>query len=133
MLIRSPRLAACALSIIPVVAVVNKYYGSWLAENARKVQDALAEANSVAQETFSCVQTVIAFASESLEYNKYVERVDEQYRLNVKQVRVKSVSMSLFPERSLTDFRPFPILVISSRHISRASTTCSFPPFSSTR
>ena len=64
MLIRSPKLGAYALSIIPVVAIVNKYYGTWLSQNARKVQDALAEANSVAQESFSCSRTVIAFASE---------------------------------------------------------------------
>lgn len=30
MLLRSPRLGAVALSIVPVVAVVNKYYGDWL-------------------------------------------------------------------------------------------------------
>lgn len=33
MLIRSPRLAACALSIVPMVAAVNKKYGNWLNEN----------------------------------------------------------------------------------------------------
>jgi ABC-type multidrug transport system fused ATPase/permease subunit len=85
MLIRCPRLGACALSIIPIVAIVNKYYGNWLSQNARKVQDALAAANSVAQETFSCIRTVIAFASEEFEYDKYVERIDTQYRLNVRQ------------------------------------------------
>lgn len=86
MMVRSPRLGACALSIIPIVAIVNKYYGNWLSRNARKVQDALAQANSVAQETFSCIRTVIAFASEENEYKKYEEKIDVQYRLNVKQV-----------------------------------------------
>ena len=86
MLIRSPILGACALSIIPFVAIINKFYGSWLNQNARRVQDALAEANSVAQETFSCIRTVIAFASESLEYDKYVSKIDRQYQLNVRQV-----------------------------------------------
>ena len=91
MLIRSPRLGAYALSIIPIVAVANKYYGDWLSENARKVQDALAEANSVAQETFSCIRTVIAFASESFEYSKYVEKIDEQYRLSVRQTYITGI------------------------------------------
>jgi ABC-type multidrug transport system fused ATPase/permease subunit len=85
MIVRSPRLAACALSIVPIVAAVNKVYGDWLSANARKVQDALASANAVAQETFSCVRTVIAFAAEQLEHDKYVKMIDEQYRLNVKQ------------------------------------------------
>jgi len=81
-------LGAYALSIIPVVAIVNKYYGTWLSQNARKVQDALAEANSVAQESFSCIRTVIAFASERFECNKYVDKIEEQYRLNVRQTYI---------------------------------------------
>jgi ABC-type multidrug transport system fused ATPase/permease subunit len=86
MLIRCPQLGACALGIVPLVAVVNKYYGNWQNKNARKVQDATAAANSVAQETLSCMRTVVAFASEDLEHNKYTEKVDVQYQLNVKQV-----------------------------------------------
>ena len=89
MLIRCPRLGACALSIVPLVAIVNKYYGNWMNRNARKVQDATAAANSVAQETLSCIRTVISFASEELEYDKYTTKIDDQYRLNVKQVRSK--------------------------------------------
>ncbi len=83
MMIRCPQLGACALSIIPIVAIVNKYYGNWLSRNARKVQDALAAANLVAQETFSCIRIIIAFPSEEFEYDKYVERIDTQYRLNI--------------------------------------------------
>ena len=88
MLFRCPKLGACALSIVPVVAIVNKYYGNWLRDNAKKVQDALAAANSVAQETLACIRTVIAFASEDLEYDKYVERINEQYRLNIRQTYI---------------------------------------------
>jgi ABC-type multidrug transport system fused ATPase/permease subunit len=91
MLWRSPRLGAYALSIVPVVAIVNKYYGNWLKENATKVQDALAKANSVAQETLACIRTVIAFASEDFEYDKYVERINEQFRLNVRQTYISGV------------------------------------------
>ena len=91
MFVRSPRLAACALSIAPVVAAVNKLYGNWLNENSKRVQDALAAANSVAQESFSCVRTVIAFAAERLEYDKFTEKINEQYRLNVKQTYMTGI------------------------------------------
>ena len=90
-MIRSPRLASCALSIVPVIAAVNKVYGNWLNMNSRKVQDALAAANTVAQETFSCVRTVIAFAAEQTEHDKYVEKIDEQYRLNITQTFMTGV------------------------------------------
>ena len=91
MLLRSPKLGACAISIVPLVAVVNKYYGNWLSENAARVQDALAAANSVAQETLACIRTVVAFASEESEYDKYKERIDEQYRLNIRQTYIQGV------------------------------------------
>ena len=44
--------------------------------------------SAVAQESFSCIRTVITFASEQQEYEKYKERVDHQYKLNVRQVGV---------------------------------------------
>ena len=86
MLFRCPVLGFCAMTIIPAVAFVNKMYGNWLNKNAMQVQDALAAANHVAQETFSCVRTVIAFASEHQECIKYKEKIDHQYRLNIRQV-----------------------------------------------
>lgn len=91
MLIRCPTLGGCALGIVPVVAVVNKLYGNWLRKNAIQVQDALAQANSVAQEAFSCVRTVIAFAAEEFEQRKYADRIDEHYRLNVLQLMMTGI------------------------------------------
>ena len=86
MLVRSPRLAACALGIVPAVAVINKVYGDWLCRNAAQVQDALAEANAVAQEALANVRTVLAFAAESKECARYEGRIERQYLLNVQQL-----------------------------------------------
>lgn len=69
-----------------VVALVNKKYGDWLSKNAKDVQTALAEANSVAQEALLNIRCVIAFASEQIEQMKYHLKIDEHYRLNVKQL-----------------------------------------------
>lgn len=111
MLIRSPMLGACALSIVPVVAVVNKKYGDWLRKNAIAVQTALAEANSVAQEAISCVRTVISFAAETFEYDKYAEKIEVQYRLNVRQVSDNWCSCGFLVPRIIhTD--KLPILLI---------------------
>ena len=86
MLVRSPLLGACALSIVPAVAVVNKLYGDWLRRNAVQVQDALAEANAVAQEALANVRTVLAFAAERRECARYENRIERQYCLNVQQI-----------------------------------------------
>ena len=71
---------------VPLVAAINKRYGDFLNKNAMAVQSALAKANSAAQEAFSCIRTVIAFASEQHEYDKYKDKIDEHYDLNVKQL-----------------------------------------------
>ena len=86
MLIRCPVLGLTALSIIPVVAFTNKQYGNWLAKNATQVQSALAEANNVAQEALSCIRTVIAFATEDVEHDKYKEKIEFHFQLNMRQV-----------------------------------------------
>ena len=86
MLWRSPKLGACTISVVPIVAAINKRYGDFLNKNAMEVQTALAKANSAAQEAFSCIRTVIAFASEQHEYDKYKDKIDEHYDLNVKQL-----------------------------------------------
>ena len=86
MLVRSPTLGACAVSVVPVVGVLNKLYGDWLRDNAIKVQDALADANAVAQETLACVRTVVAFAGEEGQRHKYEGKIRTHYDLNVTQL-----------------------------------------------
>lgn len=86
MCLRAPKLAACAISVVPAVAIVNKFYGNWLSKNAQDVQTALAEANSVAQEALLNIRCVIAFASERIEEKKYHDKIDAHYNLNVKQL-----------------------------------------------
>ena len=62
MLVRSWRLSLLALSIIPVTSVVNVFYGKWMWKNQAKVQTAIAQANSVAQEVLAAIRTVFSFA-----------------------------------------------------------------------
>mmetsp|Transcript_16181 Transcript_16181/g.33182 ORF Transcript_16181/g.33182 Transcript_16181/m.33182 type:complete len:768 (-) Transcript_16181:32-2335(-) len=85
MFIRSPTLGLAACTIIPIVALVNKKYGDWLSKNSKEVQTALAEANEAAQETLSCARTVISFANEGKETERYNDRIQKHYLLNVKQ------------------------------------------------
>ena len=86
MMVRSPTLGLCAVSIVPVVGAINKKYGDWLSRNAKAVQNALADANATAQEAFALIRTVIAFASEDTETEKYSSKIEEYYHLNMKQL-----------------------------------------------
>lgn len=86
MLIRSPKLAVCVMSIIPFVAVANKKYGDWLRRNAALVQDALADANTAAIEAISCIKTVFSFSSEEIENHRYNQAIEKLYRCSLQQV-----------------------------------------------
>jgi ABC-type multidrug transport system fused ATPase/permease subunit len=86
MMLRCPMLGTCAISIIPAVAIINKSYGDWLHRNSKKVQDALADANIVAQEALSNIRTVISFVTESQECERYENRIERQYQLNIQQL-----------------------------------------------
>jgi ABC-type multidrug transport system fused ATPase/permease subunit len=69
----------------------SQCYGSWLSKNASAVQEALAQANAVAQEALINVRTVIAFAAEEDEQRRYDEKIGDQYELNVKQLFMQSI------------------------------------------
>lgn len=91
MFTRSWRLAAMACSIIPVIAFINRVYGKWMAKNAQNVQNALASANSVAQEALGSMATVFSFANEEYELSRYKKFVDKHYQLNVRQTAITGI------------------------------------------
>lgn len=85
MFVICPRLAVAACVAIPVVAIGNKYYGSWLHSNTQKVQSALAAANAHAAEIFAASNTVFSFAAEKLEEKRYAAHIHQHYIYSVWQ------------------------------------------------
>ncbi|TNE86882.1 MAG: ATP-binding cassette domain-containing protein [Deltaproteobacteria bacterium] len=77
----SPKLAAVAMSVVPVVAIGSSVFGRRLRKLAKRVQDALAESSTVAEETIAGVRTVRSFAREPQEVARYEAAVDESYRV----------------------------------------------------
>jgi ATP-binding cassette subfamily B protein len=87
----SPRLAALALVIVPLVAVAGAVYGRLIRRWSKDVQDALADATTVAEETFSGVRTVRAFAREAGEIGRYGAAVQRSYDLAAKRALAMGV------------------------------------------
>jgi ABC transporter fused permease/ATP-binding protein len=77
----SPRLAALMLTLVPPVAVGAVLYGRRVRALSRDVQDALAAASNVAEETIAGVRTVRSFASENAEAKRYAAVVDRSFQL----------------------------------------------------
>jgi ATP-binding cassette subfamily B protein len=77
----SPRLTLLMLSIVPAIAIAAVVIGRRIRRLSRKVQDALAESNEIAEETIAGIRTVRAFTAEEHEAVRYAGAVDRSFAL----------------------------------------------------
>ncbi|MDP6932483.1 MAG: ABC transporter transmembrane domain-containing protein [Myxococcota bacterium] len=82
------RLTLLTLAIVPLVAIGGGLYGQSLRKLSRRVQDALAQATEVAEETLSGIRTVRCFAREAHESRRYGRSVDRSFDLARTRARV---------------------------------------------
>ncbi len=67
----SPHLTVLMLSIVPVVAVAAVFFGRFIRKTSRKVQEKIAESNTIIEETLQGIASVKAFANEFFENRRY--------------------------------------------------------------
>jgi ABC transporter fused permease/ATP-binding protein len=77
----SPQLTAVMLAVVPAVALGAVIYGKRVRRLARDVQDALAEAGEVAEESIGGIRTVRAFVAEPKEAERYASAVGKALAL----------------------------------------------------
>ncbi|MCB9746734.1 MAG: ATP-binding cassette domain-containing protein [Alphaproteobacteria bacterium] len=73
------RLTLLTLAVVPLVAISAGMFGRRLRKVSREVQDALAEATEVAEETIAGIRTVRAFAREGHERARYDAAVERSF------------------------------------------------------
>ncbi|MEL6344269.1 MAG: ABC transporter transmembrane domain-containing protein [Myxococcota bacterium] len=78
---QSWQLTLLMLAVVPLVAIGAGLYGRALQRISKQVQDALAAATAVAEETLSGIRTVRAFSRESEETERYGAAVEESFQL----------------------------------------------------
>ncbi|XP_029426836.1 ATP-binding cassette sub-family B member 9 [Rhinatrema bivittatum] len=79
------QLSLVTLMGFPLILLVSKAYGKYYKRLAKEVQNALAKANSVAEETLSAMKTVRSFANEETEASNYLEKLQQVYILYKKE------------------------------------------------
>src|SRR5260221_8568103 len=77
----SPVLTGLMLAVVPAIAVGAVIYGRRVRKLSKEVQDALAAASEVAEETISGIRTVRSFAAEKAETKRYSEKVQHSFFL----------------------------------------------------
>ena len=83
--ITNVRLSLLMLAIVPVVIVSAHLYGRYVRKLSTQVQDRLAEASSVLEETLSAIRIVQSFVREEYERARYRDRIQDSLKLAVKR------------------------------------------------
>ena len=89
----SARLALVMLAIVPAVALGAVVYGRRVRRLAKEVQDALAAAGEVAEETLSGVRTVRSFDAEEREAERYGGAIARAFEAARHRIRAGSAFM----------------------------------------
>lgn len=90
LLLMHTKLTLVSMAIIPPVILVAVWYGGRLQKLATKVQDALADTQSVTEEALSGIRTVQAFNSEQRELDRYEEKLTDLLQEETRQARLGS-------------------------------------------
>ncbi len=85
------KLTLMMMAVVPVIAVGLSIYGRSLRDLSRQVQDALAGATAVAEETLSGVRTVRSFARENAEVERYGAAVLKTFELARKRSKLGAI------------------------------------------
>jgi len=95
MIIFAPRLAAVALTLIPLNSFLSKIYSKWIRKNQAQVQLALADSNAHSSEALNGIRTVKTFGGEDFEHSRYYACNQRYYELNVKQNMITATYYSV--------------------------------------
>nr|MDJ0841672.1 ABC transporter transmembrane domain-containing protein [Acidobacteriota bacterium] len=82
----SPRLTMVMLVVVPPVVIAALWFGRIIRKLSRDMQDALARAGEVAEESISGVRTVRAFTNEKYEHGRYFKEIMHSLFLTKKRV-----------------------------------------------
>jgi subfamily B ATP-binding cassette protein MsbA len=83
--VTNPRLTLVMLGIIPVVILAATYYGRYVRKMSTRVQDRLAEANSVLNESLAAIRIVQSFVREQYERTRYRDKIKDALEIAVRR------------------------------------------------
>jgi ATP-binding cassette, subfamily B, bacterial len=90
------KLSLFMLSTFPIIVIAAFIFGRYIRVFGKKVQDKLAEANTVVEETLQSISTVKVFTNERLEAKKYGGLIDDTVTLALKGSNLRGGMISFF-------------------------------------
>ncbi len=90
------KLSLFMLSTFPIIVIAAFIFGRYIRVFGKKVQDKLAEANTLVEETLQSISTVKVFTNERLESKKYGGLIDDTVTLALKGTNLRGGMISFF-------------------------------------
>ncbi|NUQ05698.1 MAG: ATP-binding cassette domain-containing protein, partial [Anaerolineae bacterium] len=85
------RLTLFIAVLIPVLLILGFGFGIALRRGSQQIQDELAEANTVANETIQSIREVKTFVREDYEFGRYQSAITRAFKAAIKVLRIRSV------------------------------------------
>ncbi|SDK71678.1 ABC-type multidrug transport system, ATPase and permease component [Catalinimonas alkaloidigena] len=93
---RSPQLTLVMLLSFPVLIVAAIFFGKFIRKLSKQVQDDLAQANTVVEETLQAVQVVKSFTNERYEVGRYSTALERVVRNALSAARYRGLFFASF-------------------------------------
>jgi subfamily B ATP-binding cassette protein MsbA len=85
------RLTLFIAALIPVLLILGFTFGFALRRGSQQVQDELAEANTIANETIQSIREVKTFVREDYELNRYAAAIGRSFQAALRVLRIRSI------------------------------------------
>ncbi len=87
----APKLSLTMLATFPVVVIISIVFGRYIRRLSRKRQDALAETNTIVEETFQSFSVVKSFVNETYESVRYGKSVNQMVQIALRFATIRGV------------------------------------------
>ena len=91
LVVTNPRLAMTTLAVVPLVVAAALLFGRALRSASTGVQDRVAEAMGMADESFGAIRTVQSFTREQEETTRFARSLDDLVDVAVRRARMRAV------------------------------------------
>jgi ABC transporter fused permease/ATP-binding protein len=82
--VTSVKLTLFIVAVVPTLMIIAVIFGRFIRRYSKKVQQEVAESNTIVEETLQGIQTVKAYVNEWFEYKRYREKTNEVARTAIK-------------------------------------------------
>ena len=90
----SPKLTLFMLCTLPVIMIIAVIFGRKLRKYAKNVQNAVADSNTIVEESLQAILTIKSFTSEFFEIRRYSEKTDKIEKISIRLGQLRAMFAS---------------------------------------